>query len=43
MKRELKLQFSHLTDFDKKDIKGLARLATVKIKKGLFGGGLISD
>ena len=29
--------------FDKKDIKGLARLATVKIKKGLFGGGLISD
>ena len=29
--------------FDKKDVKGLARLATVKIKKGLFGGGLISD
>jgi len=29
--------------FDKDAIKGLARLATVKIKKGLFGGGLISD
>ena len=29
--------------FDKKAIKGLTRLATVKIKKGLFGGGLISD
>jgi len=29
--------------FDKKDIKGLTRLATVKIKKGLFGGGIISD
>jgi len=29
--------------FDKKGLKGLARLATVRIKKGLFGGGLISD
>jgi len=29
--------------FDKKDIKGLTRLATVKMKKGLFGGGIISD
>jgi len=29
--------------FDKNAIKGLARLATVKIKKGLFGGGIISD
>jgi len=26
-----------------KGVKGLARLATVKMKKGLFGGGLISD
>jgi len=29
--------------FDKNAIKGLARLATVKIKTGLFGGGIISD
>ena len=29
--------------FDKDAIKGLTRLATVKIKKGLFGGGIISD
>jgi sugar-specific transcriptional regulator TrmB len=29
--------------FDKNVIKGLTRLATVKIKKGLFGGGIISD
>jgi len=29
--------------FDKNIIKGLTRLATVKIKKGLFGGGIISD
>ena len=29
--------------FDKNVIKGLTRLATVKVKKGLFGGGIISD
>jgi len=29
--------------FDKNIIEGLTRLATVKIKKGLFGGGIISD
>jgi len=29
--------------FDKHIIEGLTRLATVKIKKGLFGGGIISD
>lgn len=29
--------------FDKNVIKGLTRLATVNIKKGLFGGGIISD
>ena len=29
--------------FDKNALKGLTRLATVKIKKGLFGGGIISD
>jgi len=29
--------------FDKNAIKGLERLATVKIKKGLIGGGIISD
>jgi len=29
--------------FDKNVIKGLTRLATVKIKRGLFGGGIISD
>jgi sugar-specific transcriptional regulator TrmB len=29
--------------FDKGVIEGLTRLATVKIKKGLFGGGIISD
>ena len=30
-------------EFDKDVIKGLSKLATIKIKKGLFGGGLISD
>ena len=29
--------------FDKDAIKGLKRVASVKIKKGLFGGGIISD
>ncbi len=29
--------------FDKDVIKGLSKLATIKIKKGLFGGGIISD
>ena len=29
--------------FDKDAIKGLTRICTVKIKKGLFGGGIISD
>ena len=30
-------------EFDKDVIKGLSKLATIKIKKGLFGGGIISD
>ena len=29
--------------FDKSALKGLKRVATVKIKKGLYGGGIISD
>ena len=29
--------------FDKNALKGLKRVATVKIKKGLYGGGIISD
>ena len=29
--------------FDKDALKGLKRIASVKIKKGLFGGGIISD
>ena len=29
--------------FDKDAIKGLTRVSNVKIKKGLFGGGIISD
>ena len=29
--------------FDKNTVKGLTRVAVVKIKKGLFGGGIISD
>tara|TARA_B100000378_G_scaffold1515_1_gene1348 strand:+ start:543 stop:980 length:438 start_codon:yes stop_codon:yes gene_type:complete len=29
--------------FDKDIIKGLNRVATLKIKKGLFGGGIITD
>jgi len=29
--------------FDKSALKGLKRVAAVKIKKGLFGGGIISD
>jgi sugar-specific transcriptional regulator TrmB len=29
--------------FDKTAIKGLKRVATVRMKKGLFGGGIISD
>jgi sugar-specific transcriptional regulator TrmB len=29
--------------FDKEATKGLNRLATLKIKKGLFGGGIITD
>ena len=29
--------------FDKDAIKGLSRVSTVKMKKGLFGGGIISD
>jgi len=29
--------------FDKDALKGLSRVSTVKIKKGLFGGGIISD
>ena len=28
---------------DKDSIKAISRVATVKIKKGLFGGGIISD
>ena len=28
---------------DKESIKAIKRVATVKIKKGLFGGGIISD
>ena len=28
---------------DKESIKAISRVATVKIKKGLFGGGIISD
>jgi hypothetical protein len=28
---------------DKESIKSIKRVATVKIKKGLFGGGIISD
>jgi hypothetical protein len=28
---------------DKESLKAISRVATVKIKKGLFGGGIISD
>jgi hypothetical protein len=28
---------------DKESLKSLTRVATVKVKKGLFGGGIISD
>jgi sugar-specific transcriptional regulator TrmB len=29
--------------FDKNTLKGLSKLATIKMKKGLFGGGIVSD
>ena len=32
-----------MKQFDKNTVKGLTRVAVVKIKKGLFGGGIISD
>ena len=30
-------------EMDKESLKALARVSTVKVKKGLFGGGIISD
>ena len=30
-------------EMDRESLKALARVSTVKIKKGLFGGGIISD
>ena len=30
-------------EMDRESLKALARVSTVKVKKGLFGGGIISD
>ena len=43
MIKELKLQFLHQIKSDKESIVAIKRVADVKIKKGLFGGGIISD